>query len=128
MHIQRTESPYRKAFYGRGLAPLPANNIKPASAQCDGAEFSAGLAAANKQATRCLNTLVKERPALRGKVEVLFEVDSFGRTLYATPSTGSSRDGQVQSCALDALFDSDLGAPAGLTCRGRFSLPFPVGH
>ncbi len=128
LHVQRTESPWRKAFYGRGLAPLPANNVKPASAQCEGGAFTAGLAAANKQAARCIKGLLQERPALKGNVEVLFEVDSFGRTLYATPSAGSSRDGQVQSCALDALFDADLGEPTALTCRGRFSMPFPMGH
>jgi hypothetical protein len=124
--LERVEAPRRKAFFGLGTAPDPDPGATADPTPCAHAAFADGLIAATRAADRCLAALLRERPALRGEITVVFQVDAWGAVMRAAPTPESTRDGMAQRCAVDAVHDADFGAPIALTCEGSLTVTIPT--
>lgn len=121
--IERVEAPQRKAFFGLGTVADAA--ATRGQAPCAHAAFADGLIAATRAADRCLAALLRDRPALRGEITVVFQVDAWGAVMRAAPTPDSTRDGMAQLCAVDAVHDADFGAPIDLSCEGSLTVAIP---
>jgi hypothetical protein len=117
--IERWEDPWRKAFYGLGAVKADAAPTVPA---CTHAGFEGVFEGVKKQARTCADALKRERPAIRGTIEVVFEVDPWGRALRAAPTPASSRDSQLQACVVGPIHDAEWGTPESFTCKGTVSV------
>lgn len=122
LYLERVDSPHRKAFYGLGVVPAAGASAEPAA--CDHADYAEALADATGSADRCVAALRVERPALRGEITVVFQVDPEGEVMRAAATPDSTRDGQAQLCAVRAVHDSDFGSPSALTCAGALMVSF----
>jgi hypothetical protein len=94
--------------------------------ECIQPGFAEALADAKARGARCVKRLLYERPALSGKVDVLFEVDPNGRVLRAAATPDSSRDGQLQECVVGAVHATAFGEPTTFSCRGRVDVDTTV--
>jgi len=118
--IERVEDAWRKAWLGLGVVKDDA--AKSEVAPCVHAGFDKALADAKERAIRCGKGILYERPAIRGSIEVLFEVDPEGKVLRAAPTPASSRDSEFQQCVVGAVHTTTFGRPLGFTCQGRVSV------
>jgi len=121
--IERVDTPWRRAYFGLGTRPDAESSAEPVP--CAHASFADGIIAASGDADRCLAAIRRERPALRGEITVIFQVDAWGDVMRAAPTPDSTRDGQAQRCALDAVYDASFGPPLALTCGGTLTVTFP---
>ena len=117
--IERLDNPWRRAFYGTGLRLLPPGTSTRTIRDCTHESAREGAEDAAKRASRCMDKLRRTRPALKGEVAVLLEVDPFGRVRRAVPTPDSSRDTLMRNCALGAVFQQDFGEPGSWGCRVR---------
>lgn len=118
--LERVEDAWRKVWLGLGVVKDEAG--KKDVAPCVHAGFDAALADAKARSIRCAKGILYERAAIRGNVEVLFEVDPEGRVLRAAPTPSSSRDSELQQCVVGAVHTTTFGRPLGFTCQGRVSV------
>lgn len=118
--LDRIEDAWRKAWLGIGVVKDEAG--KREVAPCVHAGFEAALADAKVRAGRCAKGILYERAALRGAIEVLFEVDPEGNVLRAAPTPDSSRDSELQQCVIGAVHTTTFGRPLGFTCQGRVAV------
>jgi|GEM_PF-1307850 len=118
--VDRWDDPYRKAFYGMGV--VPAEGGAPEVKACDHVGFSAALTAVQSKARSCAKRIKKERPAIAGTVEAVFEVDPNGGILRAAATPNSSRDSGLQGCVIDPIYASQWGTPTGFTCKGTITV------
>ncbi len=118
--IERLDTQWRRAFYGLGLRFVEAPPPEPP--ECTHPEATQALADARRRAQACLALVRQQRPNLQGAVTVAFEIDPFGAARLAATTPDSTRDGQVQACALEAVHRTDFGTPPGLGCRLRLEV------
>lgn len=116
--IEVLDTRWRKAIYGLGMAydkvEGPAGDA--ALSACTHASALAAAKAATEGVQKCLDALAATRKSLKGEVTILFIVDPFGGVRRAAASPSSSRDTQVQACALEAVLETDFGPSEGLGC------------
>ncbi len=117
--LDRIDDAYRKVWLGLGAKRTAEGTSTNAVPECTQPGFAEALTDAKARGARCVKRLLYERPALSGKVEVLFEVDPNGRVLRAAATPDSSRDGQLQQCVVGAVHATAFGEPATFSCRGR---------
>ena len=113
--VERLDTPWRKAFYGQGMRPAKVPR-KPLPACTHETALAEARDVANT-VQRCLAGEKRKRPALKGGMTILFEVDPFGRERRALPSPDSSRDSLVRRCGLKAVQRAEFGTHAGVGCR-----------
>jgi len=118
--LDRVEDAWRKVWLGLGI--VRAADGEASIPPCDHAGFDVAVKDARARAASCARRVLYERPAVRGTVEVLFEVDPHGEVLRAAATPASSRDTELQQCALGAVHGSAFGEPRGFTCRGSMTL------
>lgn len=125
--LERIEDPWRKVWLGLGVvrAPERANEPTKLLAPCAQPGFAEALLDAMARAQTCAKRLKYERPQLAGDVQVVFEVDPFGKVLRAAATPDSSRDGQLQACALGAVHASSFGEPTGWSCQAILIMGTP---
>jgi len=118
--LERYESDYRKAFYGVGAVPdeLAAKEIPT----CGHPGFQIAMDKARAAARSCGEALRQRRPQIRGAVVVAFEIDPRGDVLRAAPTPDSSRDSELQGCAIDAVHATPFGVPLQFTCQARLAV------
>ncbi len=122
LYLERVDDAFRRAFFGVGVVPTAAGQGDPGP--CGHPAFAAARAAAEADGWRCLERLRATRPALRGQVAVIFQIDAEGRVMRAAATPASTRDGMAQRCVLRAAHEADWGTPAGLSCTGQLSVTF----
>jgi len=118
--LERVEDAWRKVWLGLGVVKDEAG--QKAVAPCVHGGFDAALADAKMRAVRCAKGILYERAAIRGSVNVIFEVDPEGRVLRAAPTPDSSRDSELQQCVVGAVHTTSFGRPLGFTCQGQVSV------
>lgn len=125
--LERLEDPWRKAWLGLGVvrAPDRANEPQKPPNPCAHPGFAEALLDAMARAQTCAKRLKYERPQLAGDVQVVFEVDPFGKVLRAAATPDSSRDGQLQACALGAVHATSFGAPTDWSCQAILLMGTP---
>lgn len=118
--LERVEDAWRKAWLGLGVVKDEAGKrvVEP----CVHKGFEAAAADAKVRATRCAAGILYERAAIRGSVDVLFEVDPEGNVLRAAPTPDSSRDSELQQCVVGAVHTTAFGRPLGFTCQGHVAV------
>lgn len=118
--LERLEDPWRKVWLGLGVvrAPDRADEPQRPPTPCAQPGFAEALRDATARAQTCIKRLQYERPQLAGEVQVIFEVDAFGKVLRAAATPDSSRDGQLQACVLGAVHATSFGEPSDWTCQG----------
>jgi hypothetical protein len=118
--LERFEDPWRKLWLGLGVVRAPERAGEPAKppTPCAQAGFAEALIDAKARAQTCIKRLQFERPQLAGDVQVVFEVDPFGKVLRAAATPDSSRDGQLQACVLGAVHATTFGEPTDWSCQG----------
>jgi hypothetical protein len=130
--LERAEDAWRKVWLGLGIVRAQAStstggpggdSAGPSAVPvCTQAGFEAALKDARARAITCAKRVLYERPAVRGSIEVLFEVDPHGDVLRAAATPASSRDTELQQCVLGAVHASAFGEPVGFTCRGSVAV------
>lgn len=123
--LSRLDTPWRKAFYGVGYRYLPPgaqadaddDDERAAPPPCGQPDAVEAINDARAEALRCMGEARRARPALEGRVEILFDVDAFGDVMRAAATPASSRDGALQRCALRAVFHQDYGRASAVVCR-----------
>lgn len=118
--LDRIEDAWRKVWLGLGVKK--ADTGDKAVPPCVQNGFDAAVADAKARAARCTKGLLYQRSALRGRVDVVFEVDPEGRVLRAAPTPDSSRDSSYQECVLQAVHATSFGTPIGFSCQGRVAV------
>ena len=115
--IEAVDTPWRRAFYGEGVRPARADEEPPVIGTCVHEEALAERRYVGRRIGRCLKELRRGRRALKGQVKVLFEVDTFGKVRRAAVAPGSSRDGAVRRCGLEAVYRAEFGEHSAKGCR-----------
>lgn len=124
--LERIEDPWRKAWLGLGVVRVPGRELpQEPPTPCAQPGFAEALLDAMARAQTCAKRLKYERPQLSGDVQVVFEVDPFGRVLRAAATPDSSRDGQLQACALGAVHATSFGEPSGWSCQATLMMGTP---
>ncbi len=120
--LDRIDDSWRKVWLGLGVKKDASANPTAAVPPCVHNGFDAAREDARQRAIRCVKGVLYEREALRGSIDVLFEVDPEGRVLRAAPSPDSSRDSSFQQCVVGAVHGTSFGRPLGFTCQGRVAV------
>ena len=116
--LETVDNPWRHAFYGFGYVRAAADTAGELPG-CVHPEAIEARDAAAATASRCLRRRAAARPGLAGRLTVLFQVDAHGDIYRAGATPDSSRDTQVQRCAMQAIYDHDYGAHRQLLCALR---------
>jgi len=129
--LSRLDTPWRKAFYGVGYRYLPVGagpgDESAPPPPCDGPAAVVAVNEARAEALACMREAQRARPALAGRVEIVFDVDPFGDVMRGAATPASSRDGVLQRCALRAVFQQDYGRPRAPVCRGALRVELGPG-
>lgn len=120
--LERAEDAWRKVWLGLGIVRSQGESAGGPVPACTQAGFEAAVHDAKARAVTCAKRVLYERPAVRGAIEVLFEVDPHGEVLRAAATPASSRDTELQQCVLGAVHAAAFGEPAGFTCRGAVAV------
>ena len=119
--VERVDLPWRRAFFGTGLA-LVRGKSKPV-ARCRAPGTAARVSRVFGEIRACLAELKNARPALQARASFEVIVGALGRVKRALPQPGSSRDGAVQRCLLGPIFRAPYPvAPKGYVCSLRFAV------
>ena len=114
--LERVHNRWRHAFYGLGYVRTDVEAAAPL-ATCSHPGAVSAHSDAQRRADRCLQALHAKRPALKGRIEVAFQVDAHGAVYRAAATPASSRDTQLQRCAMDAIHAAaGYGAHRGVLC------------
>jgi hypothetical protein len=125
LFVERLDLPWRRAFFASGLRLDPKGAVGWALASCDGSGMQSALENAREGALACLKLAAESRPALKGRMEIRFQLDATGKVKRALPDTQSSRDGQIQQCVYQHLFETSYPKPKGALCSGTFKVSLP---
>lgn len=117
--LDRVENAWRKVWLGLGVVRTAETTSSTTPPTCSHAGFAEALIDAMDRAETCGKRLKYERPQLAGDVHIVFEVDPFGQVLQAAATPDSSRDGQLQACALEAVHATPFGTPPTWSCQGH---------
>ncbi len=116
--LERVDNSYRHAYYGFGYvrdrSVESPGKVPPPT--CVHPDAHVGRDAAAKRAAACLGKLKAKRPALAGRLEMVFQVDAHGAIYRAAATPSSSRDTQVQRCGMKAVFAGSYGPHSQLLC------------
>ena len=125
--VERVDTAYRRVFYLLGLrqqrpvkgtvAQAQASGPPLHTPQCAQQDLDAMLSDARRRVGRCVAQLREARPALAGTMKMRIELDQFGGIYAADVTPDSSRDGQLQRCAKQAVHQAGAGAQDALMCH-----------